>query len=178
MRSSMQFDSVSSQLVGSVPTELCRFVVCSGTRLPNGNSQGGFSLLETLVVLMLSGVLASIAIGNLRELANPAQSGAAQIEAFLKQVRSIAISQTLAYQVSAESASRLVASFGASCNGTMQTAPGLTLDLPNGTTISPTDFTVCFNSRGIAMDNVSVEISDARGRREVEVLLGGGVRIL
>lgn len=174
----MQLAPASRETICSGSILACKYMRCTGIWLPNKNPQAGFSLLETLVVLLLSAVLASIAIGNLRELANPAQSGAAQIEAFLKQIRAIAISQTLAYEVSAESPSRLVASFGTTCDASMQNAPALTLDLPIGTTLNPSDFTICFNSRGIAMDNVTAEISDARGRRQVEVLLGGGVRIL
>ncbi|NDC38889.1 MAG: prepilin-type N-terminal cleavage/methylation domain-containing protein [Proteobacteria bacterium] len=149
-----------------------------GSGGPHQFSQQGFSLLEMLVVLMISGVLSSMALSGLKELSNPLQSGTAQLNAFLKQVRATAISQTVAYRVQAQGSGRVITKFGNGCTSASTIDSALRLDLPAGTSLTTTTFDFCFTSRGLANQNVVLAIRDSSGTKSVEVLLGGGVRTL
>lgn len=139
-----------------------------------------FTLIEALVVLGITGIILAIGAINLRELNNPLQNGASQLEGFFKQARSKAMATTSAYRIHAESPSRLVAEYAANCNAAAWTAdPKLTLEFAEGVKVSGTNspWPVCFTSRGLANKNLIVTLSDANNRtRQVEVMLGGGVR--
>lgn len=149
-----------------------------GSRAPHEFYQTGFSLLELLVALMISGVMASMALSGLKELNNPLQNGAAQLNAFLKQVRATAISQTVAYRVQAQGSGRVITKFGNGCSNATATDTSLALVLPDRTLLTSTNFDFCFTSRGLANQNVILGIRDDSGTKNVEVLLGGGVRTL
>lgn len=140
-----------------------------------GNS--GFTLLELLVVFMLSAIVGSIAVSNFSALANPAQGAAAQLASFLKEVRARAISQTVAYKITASSTRTIVTRFATTCTSNTTTVdPTLTLTLPTGSSLTATDWEICFTSRGLASANTVLTLQDQRVSRRVEILLGGGVR--
>lgn len=139
----------------------------------------GFTLFELLIVLAVFGVLIGMAALNLRPLNSPLQTGTSQIMGFFKQARAKAIATTSAYKVEPASATRLITKYASSCSAlTMTTDTDLTLDLPAGVSLTATDWSVCFNSRGVADGNITVTLTDSKAKtRTVEVFLGGGVRI-
>lgn len=137
-----------------------------------------FTLLELLVSLMLAGILTSIALNNLSALANPAQGAAAELSGFLKEVRARAISQTVAYIVTPSSTRTIVTQFATNCSSaTLTSDPSLTLTLPTSSSLTATNWSICFTSRGFATTNVVLALQDHSVTKTVEVLLGGGVRI-
>jgi len=142
-------------------------------------AMSGFTLLELLVVLMLTAVLSSIAVSNMSALANPAQGAAAQLAGFLKEVRARAISQTVAYKVSATSNRTIITQFAVNCSSATNTLdPSLQLTLPTSSALTTTNWQICFTSRGLASNNITIALQDQFVTRQVEVLLGGGVRLL
>jgi hypothetical protein len=55
--------------------------------------------------------------------------------------------------------------------------PRMDLELPAGVTVSPTDWSVCFNSRGTASNNVVLVLDHPdHPSRSLEILMGGAVR--
>jgi hypothetical protein len=53
------------------------------------------------------------------------------------------------------------------------------VDLPEGVSLAATNWTVCFGSRGISNDNVSITLEHGEfGAIQVEVLVGGTTRVL
>jgi hypothetical protein len=51
------------------------------------------------------------------------------------------------------------------------------LELPTGATVTPTDWSVCFNSRGTASDNVVLVLDHPDHKAQaLEILMGGAVR--
>lgn len=152
---------------------------CSFGAYRRARPVSGFTLLELLVVMMLGAIMTSIAINNLDALSNPAQGAAAQLTGFLKEVRAKAISQTVAYKVTASSNRRIVTRFASTCSATTTTNdPSLTLNLPNSAALTATDWEICFTSRGLATVNTTITLQDQYVTKRVEVLLGGGVRTI
>ena len=139
--------------------------------------QSGFSLLELLAGLLLIGIISSTAISNLNALKNPLTNTGHLVSHYLRLVRSRAISQTLAIEVSPESNSRLVAKSTSSCSGSMSPIDDLSLDFQDGVTLEDTDWTVCFNQRGLADSYITFTIESAQGSKTIQVALGGGVKI-
>lgn len=141
--------------------------------------QRGYSLLELMVVLALVAITSGIAIANLRELQDPVKTGASQLSGFIKQVRSRAMSATQAYLIMPASSDRVMALRANTCSALeWQSDSKLVLDLPSGVSLNAQDWDICFSSRGFPDDNIRIAISDLDSRqREVEVLLGGSVRI-
>ena len=142
-------------------------------------SEKAFTVVELVVTLGLISILAGMALMNLKELDDPLKNGSAELTSFFKQVRSRAISTTSAYTVSASSSTLLVTEFGNTCSDVDTTEDDtLTLQLPTGSSLVDTGWTLCFNGRGLPDGNLQVDMNDADGdTRTVEVYLGGGVRV-
>ncbi|NLF25021.1 MAG: hypothetical protein GX589_05105 [Deltaproteobacteria bacterium] len=137
-----------------------------------------FTVIELLAVLGLMVAVSAIAVSQLQQLNDPLEDSTAELVSFFKQVRARAISTTSAYTVVPLSSSEVVTHYSATCGDEDTTDDSrLTLDLPTGVRLSDTDWSVCYNSRGLPDDNVLIELSAAGGRgRFVEVFLGGAVK--
>lgn len=137
-------------------------------------------MFELVAVVGVMTLLLLIAVSNLKELNRPLLNGTAHVTSYLKQVRAKALTATSAYEIYPLSPTELRARFANSCNATEFTDdPLLTLTMPDGAVIVESEWTVCFNSRGLASDNVTISVQDLDlQQRQVEVLLGGSVRVM
>ncbi|MBX7145465.1 MAG: type II secretion system GspH family protein [Oligoflexia bacterium] len=142
-------------------------------------SRLAFTVIELLVALAITGILAGIAIINLHALSSSSANAAAELATLLKQARARAISSTSAYFVVPISTTQVVTRFGTNCSDTtLINDPTLSLSLPSGTNLGSISWTICFTSRGLSDSNTQIPIYDLHSQNhQVEVLLGGSVRI-
>ena len=142
--------------------------------------QRGFTLSELLVVLAIMGLSATIGSLYLDPMTTPIESGAIQLEGFFRQARLQAMATTSAHRVSPSDSSNLMVESAGTCSDTTWTTEGdLRLELPDGVSMSDATWSVCFSSRGISANNLTVTLEhDLYGSRQVEVLLGGTTRIV
>jgi len=140
----------------------------------------GFSLSEVLVCLAIMGLSATIGSLYLDPMTTPIESGSIQLEGFFRQARLRAMATTSAHRVGPTDSSNLAVEYAATCSDTTWTTDSdMELELPSGVTMSDTTWSVCFSSRGISLNNVTVTLSHSTyGTRQIEVLLGGTTRIL
>lgn len=140
----------------------------------------GFTLLELLVSLTIVTVLAGIATFQLQKIHSSAESGATHLIGFFKQTRARAMATTSAYRVTAESTSKVIAERGTNCSAASWETDGqMILPLPSGVSLSGTSWNVCFSSRGMPDQNITVDLFDRDGQfRSVEVMLGGNARMV
>ena len=77
-------------------------------------------------------------------------------------------------------ATRLGASYATTCSATTWTDdPDFELELPEGVELSSTAWNLCFSSRGLASNNLTISLQhDQFGTSDIEVLLGGTSRVL
>ena len=139
----------------------------------------GFSLLELVVALGLSAALMGISILNFRNLDDQSENGALLLASFFKQIRARAISTTSAYIIEPESETRVVAYYGVNCSSSdLETEGSFALELPTGSELSSTEWSVCFTSRGLTSSSDEIEIVNLNGGSQtIEVYLGGAVRV-
>lgn len=140
----------------------------------------GFTLFEVLVATALMALMMFIAVSNLKELNRPLLNSTAQVSSFIKQTRAKALTTTAAYEVYPESETVLRARFAATCDAaSFEDDEQLVLNLPNGSSLEGIEWSVCFTSRGMASDNITITLRDEElQERDIEILLGGSVRIL
>lgn len=139
----------------------------------------GFTVMDMLTTLGILSVLALIPLSNIRELESPIDDASFQLGHYLRLVRSRAISQTLSIIVTPESSSRLTAASAENCLSEEPVAINdLTLNFPDGAYLGSTGWSVCFNQRGLSDANLSFTLTNDDGdTKDVEIALGGGVRI-
>jgi len=142
-------------------------------------NQKGFSLINLAVTVSLIGILSSIAISNMKEINDPLVDASFQVTHFVRKARSEAISDTVSIQIAPISSYRIGAwSSPTSCSSTMTPVNDLFLNLPSGSNLSSTAWSICFSQRGLANSNITFNIRNTAGdTRTVEIALGGGVRI-
>ena len=138
----------------------------------------GYSLLELMVALAFAGIITGFAVFEFKALEDPAKHGAAEITAFFKKARSKALATTQTYTVSAQTATRIIATTGTSCSGTQTPDPEMTLTLPGGAVLDTLGWSVCYTTRGMADTSVDILMHDSEGSHTVQVVLGGAVRAL
>jgi hypothetical protein len=137
------------------------------------------SLVEALAVMAILSVGLTAATIRLQAAATPVETGALLVEGFLRQARARAIATTSAFRVFPD-AGGLATESASNCASTDWTPePRLTLELPQGTSIAETVWTVCFTSRGVTTDTLTLTLVHPElASRRVEVFYGGSTRIL
>jgi prepilin-type N-terminal cleavage/methylation domain-containing protein len=140
----------------------------------------GMSLIELLVVLAVAGIALGASTLYLRPMEAPLQTGAANLEGFLRQARGRALATTSAYRVTPSDSRNVEAEFASNCGASTWTSdPGVTLVLPRQVAMTDTGWSVCFNSRGLADSNLVISLTHpSAGSRQIEVLRGGAARVL
>ena len=142
-----------------------------------GNPKG-FTLIEMVVVIALMSILIGTASINLLEFNDPAKNAASATLGFLKRARGKALNTTSAYTVKPASSYALKTTIGTSCTATQTDDTSLVMDLPDGASLGATNWSICYSSRGLSDTSIDISLSDSRKSYTVQVLLGGGLRIL
>lgn len=144
------------------------------------NRQAGTTLLELLGVLALIGIAVGAVAVRMQSSGNPLDLSTSLLEGELRAARLNAIATMSAYRVSPATPTTLRAEQGATCSATTWIVDSsLNNKLSTGVTMSPSSWSVCYSSRGIATANVVVTLAHSQfGSRRVEVLVGGASRVL
>lgn len=139
----------------------------------------GFTILELIVVLFITLILATTAIPSFAALKNPLDDGIATTLGVIKQTRAKAIATTSAYKIQASTNSHIYTQYLSKCNANTSTADSkLTLDLPIGVALTSNTWSICFDSRGFAQSAQNITLYNQNGKmRTIEVFLGGAARI-
>lgn len=139
----------------------------------------GFSVLEVLVALLISGVLAGMAMLNARALYHPSSGAAESLANFIKAARSKALATTSTYTIVPVSSTVIKTTVSTSCSSTTQEDDlDLVLEFEDGASLDDTNWSICFSSRGTSNSSATISVSDNYGSGQVQVVLGGGTRIL
>jgi hypothetical protein len=146
---------------------------------PLGKS-AGLTFAEVLVMMAILGLVAGAATLYLKPLEAPVVSSAHLVEALVKQTRAKSMSTTSSYRLRPFTENQLVVEYAPACSAEAWTLDSrMDLDLPGGVTMSETAWSVCFNSRGTASNNVKLVLEHPDyNSRELEILMGGAVRWL
>ena len=144
--------------------------------------RGGFTLIELIIVVLLVGIILSMAAPSFRGLGNDVQNAARESSGFLRQTRAAAIAKTSAYRIVVVSDQELRTEFGSTCTtGSWENDPRLTLVLREGVKFEGGLITagtelVCFSSRGIGDASPSFVVRDRQGNAyQLDVFTGGAV---
>lgn len=141
------------------------------------HSARGVTLPELLVVLAILALTLVASVAAFGSLLAPVRRGAELVESLLLQARARAMVTTSAQRVHPADAGTLVVEHAASCaSETWTPEPELGVDLPRGVRLAEIDWSVCFDSRGIASDNIELTVTDGERRSHLEILAGGAVR--
>jgi type IV fimbrial biogenesis protein FimT len=163
------------------------------------NTKAGFSLIEVLVVIALTALLAAFAAPAITFGNNPLKDTSNRIAASFKLARAKAMAQTSAVRIRPISATEFVMERAARCSDTTWTNisdrvekngqlvyEDLSFDTPaqltaaqvDGNAVTPaTNWNLCFNSRGVANTTVVLTMRDTNTnqQRTMTVFRGGTV---
>lgn len=143
----------------------------------------GFTLLETLVVTAVAGVLLAIGFLDWRQVDQDARNGALTSAALLRNARALAMATTGAVRVVLRPDGRgLQGARAAACDAAdaaWTPVPDLTNLLPDGVTYAdvPATWRVCFGPRGAADAGPILTAADARRRVTLRVYEAGAVEV-
>jgi prepilin-type N-terminal cleavage/methylation domain-containing protein len=155
----------------------------------------GFTLTEVLVTLAISGTLTAIAAPTIRFGSDPLKDTSSRLVSNLKLLRAKAVSQTSAYRLQAvpSAAGTPVLSIERAtlCSDTVWTAdpsfaaedtlldPQVQLSqvTANGQTRPVDRWSICYNSRGLATQNVVLTLRDEQHGQIVTVFPGGAIDV-
>lgn len=142
------------------------------------SNERGLSILDLMVSLTLCSIMLGSAVFQLKNINDSSDSTTDQIVSVIREARAKALTGTLAYTVDMSASNRLRARYSPLCSSSTKTADAtLAVQLPTGTSLSDTSWSVCFDSRGFANGSVQVSVTDSMGRSSsFEIVLGGAVR--
>ncbi len=141
-------------------------------------AESGFSFIDMLVAMALMAILSYMAVSNIKELENPLADASYQVSRFIRLIRSRAISQTIVIVIQPDSATEIVSFSSTACDGALTAINDLSLTLPDGSSLTDTNWSACLNQRGLSDTNLVFSIQDQEGKtRSIELALGGGVQI-
>jgi prepilin-type N-terminal cleavage/methylation domain-containing protein len=147
---------------------------------PSTRDAAGFSLVELLVAVAIAAALLGIGVLVLDNMAAPTRTGGELVEGLIRRTRAQAVLGTTVHRVRPLDADSLVVEHAPSCSSAGWTAdPRLALELPHGVALAETAWSVCFNGRGQATENVILTLNHPdHPARRLEILRGGAVRWL
>ncbi len=168
-------------------------------------TQQGFTLAETLVTIVVLGILTAIAAPTIQFGSNPLKDISANIAGNLKLLRAKAVSQTAAYRmrpVATANGLSLAMEYADSCSSTVWSPdPGFSpedtaLDtsasplgqrkgvkiaqvlIDNAAPSSSDNWNICYNSRGLTNQTLDLTLKDDKNaQRKITVFRGGGVDV-
>lgn len=142
-------------------------------------NESGFTLLEMLVVLGITTILTGMAVLNLKKFDQASSNAANQIASLIKSARAYGITSTTTVEIKPLNSRTIRVSKASSCSTTTRTnIPELMLELPTSAALNSTTWSLCYTSRGISRDSIDIVITDNSKLRTVQVVLGGGIRVL
>jgi prepilin-type N-terminal cleavage/methylation domain-containing protein len=160
------------------------------------NLQAGFTLPEVLVTVVILGILTAIAAPTIRFGSNPLKDSSNRIAGSIKLLRAKAMSQTSAYRLHAvpgpvPGTVALKVERAMLCSDTVWTAdPAFATEdtlLDRQVQISqvtlnsqskPIDsWSICYNSRGLATQNLVLTLRDDHSDQSITVFPGGAVDV-
>ncbi len=138
----------------------------------------GFSAVELLVAMALLAILVGIGALYLAPMATPLESAGSTLTAMIEQTRSKAIYTTRVHRLRPLSSDHLIVEYANSCgSGSWTYDPAISLELPRQVTLTETDWSVCFDRRGLSSVNLIITLHHPdRGVRELELFKGGVMR--
>ncbi len=144
------------------------------------SAAAGVGMVELLSVLALVGVSVGMMVAYLKPVEAPLQTGGNSLVALMEQTRARSISTTQAHRVRPIDAETAIVEVADACGSVAWTLePMIDLELPDLVTLTATDWSVCFNSRGLSSENLVITLQHPdRGSRRLELLRGGVLRWL
>jgi prepilin-type N-terminal cleavage/methylation domain-containing protein len=138
------------------------------------------TLIELIIVMAILTIGLGTASIFLKSTENPLKTGTVLVEGSFREARLMAIASTTAHRVSPAGSGGLQMEHAMTCAETTWIETDLPpLELPHDVVIENSDWSVCFNSRGVSNNNVVVTLTHPTfGSTRVEVLLGGTTRVL
>jgi prepilin-type N-terminal cleavage/methylation domain-containing protein len=147
-------------------------------RIKRHTRSSGFTLIEMVVVVAIIGIVVGTASFAFKEIENEAYNGASELMGLMKRSRAKALTSTVAYTIRPVTTTRVVATYANSCSETQVNDTSLVLDMPSGARLLDTTWSICYGPRGLSGNSADIIVRDNIRQKTVQVVLGGGVRIL
>jgi prepilin-type N-terminal cleavage/methylation domain-containing protein len=141
--------------------------------------QQGFTLIELLTVILVVSILTVTAIPNFKAFDAPLSQSAFATSHMLRLARARAISTTSYIRIAPDSLTTIAAFSVVSCSPEAEPSmlSELRLELEDGIQFDEQNWYICFTPRGLSDAHISFSISNGAQRKDIQVALGGGVRI-